>query len=356
MQMRPRMIRRTMVCAAVLLTACRETPSSVTGPEIEPSHMGSAGAVQAQERVAQAFRRATPAVLEVAGTVFADHDEERDKLVIGIEHVGIARAVEQVLERAGVAATDYEVRLVPAIHFVASLRDSWRPTRAGVQINFTRYVCSLGFNVADGSEDSFITASHCTKRQGGVESTEYWQPSRSLEPSAVAIEVEDPAYGYLTGCSKGKVCRYSDASRARYVTGVSGARVVAQTSGVNNGSLVVTGSITVIGKSATTNFETGTVVNKVGRTTGWTRGTVTNSCATVNVSGSKVQLLCQTLVQDAGNAVLVGGGDSGSGVWTGSASGATAVGLLWGGSGDGRLFVFSPFANVEQELGTLTVR
>lgn len=350
------MIRTLVVITAVLLTACRDTTDAVTGPDAERANARDAGALQAQERVAQAFERASPAVMEIAGTVFADHDEERGKVVVGIENMGIARAVEQVLQRSGVEVSDYEVRLVPAIHFVSGLRDTWRPTRAGVQINFTRYVCSLGFNVSDGSEESFITASHCTRRQGGVEGTEYWQPSRTLEPTAVAIEVEDPVYGYLTGCSKGKVCRYSDASRARYQNGVTGARVVAQTDGINNGSLVVTGSINVLGKSTATTFSTGTLVNKIGRTTGWTRGAVTNSCATVNVSGSKVQLLCQTLVQDAGGAILVGGGDSGSGVWTGSASGATAVGLLWGGSGDGRLFVFSPFAGVERELGVLTVK
>jgi hypothetical protein len=75
---------------------------------------------------------------------------------------------------------------------------------------------------------------------------------------------------------------------------------------------------------------------------------------TVNVSGSKVQLLCQTLVENPG-AVIVGGGDSGSPVFQiTSSDNVTLVGILWGGSSDGRLFVFSHLTRVKQELGSFT--
>jgi hypothetical protein len=51
----------------------------------------------------------------------------------------------------------------------------------------------------------------------------------------------------------------------------------------------------------------------------------------------------------------VAGGDSGSGVFEITKSNnVTVVGILWGGSGDGRTFVLSPMSAVTKELGPLT--
>jgi hypothetical protein len=176
----------------------------------------------------------------------------------------------------------------------------------------------------------------------------------STNPTAIAIEAADPAYGSLPGCSRGKKCRYSDASRAPYQSGTTSTRgSIAKTTGENSGSFVVAGSFTITGQNNTATSFGGTV-HKVGRTTGWTSGNVTSSCATVNVSGSNIQLLCQTLVQRSGS-VIVGGGDSGSPVFQrASGDNVTLVGILWGGSTAGDLFVFSPLKNIQDELGGVT--
>jgi hypothetical protein len=51
----------------------------------------------------------------------------------------------------------------------------------------------------------------------------------------------------------------------------------------------------------------------------------------------------------------VGAGDSGSGVFQiTSGSNVKLGGILWGGSSDGSLFVYSPFSQVVKELGPLT--
>jgi hypothetical protein len=52
--------------------------------------------------------------------------------------------------------------------------------------------------------------------------------------------------------------------------------------------------------------------------------------------------------------VLVGGGDSGSNVFTitGGDDGQL-VGILWGGNSSGTMFVFSPLKQVQDELGPL---
>jgi hypothetical protein len=51
----------------------------------------------------------------------------------------------------------------------------------------------------------------------------------------------------------------------------------------------------------------------------------------------------------------VGAGDSGSDVFSvTSGNNVKLDGVLWGGSSDGTQFVFSPFANITGELGSLT--
>ncbi len=96
----------------------------------------------------------------------------------------------------------------------------------------------------------------------------------------------------------------------------------------------------------------GEAANKVGRTTGWTRGTVSNTCVNTGVSGSTIVLLCQTFVTASG--VIVQGGDSGSPVFSLSGGNATLLGGLWGGNQSGTQFVYSPIANIKAELGALT--
>jgi hypothetical protein len=304
--------------------------------------------------LARWFAAASPEVLALPGTVFADHDELGARLVFGVEHEGAIAAVRQALERLGIPDSAYEIRIVEPIYQVATLRDSWRPTIGGVQIHFGMYLCTLGFNADDGTERSFITNSHCTNKQGGVESTEYYQPTSSVDSTVIAVEVEDPDYFRGGACPRGRKCRYSDSARARYNFNTGSTRgSIAQTSGPNNGSLEVTGNFTVASQdNTTTSFAKNTIVNKVGRTTGWTQGNVTRTCVHTNVSGSNVTQLCQTFVES--NATLVAGGDSGSSVFRiTSGDNVQLVGILWGGNSSGSLFVFSPLAQIRQELGPL---
>jgi hypothetical protein len=345
--------RRLAVAAATtLVAACQDgTPSDPIAPSLERS-------ARAQERLEAVFQRVSPDVMDLPGTVFADNDEAAGKVVIGVEHMGAARGVQNAMQRLGVAEQDYAVELAQPIQLASTLRDVFRPTVAGIQINFPGYLCTMGFNVDHAGGRSFITNSHCTSTQGGVESTPYWQPLQSVDGTQIATEVDDPVYRKnIAGCSRGKKCRYSDASRALYASNVVSTRgEIAQTTGANNGSLTVSSTSPVFTINAqdniTTRFKIGTTVNKVGRTTGWTRGNVTNTCVTTNVSGSTVQLLCQSFVSDPGGATVVSGGDSGSPVFTNSNSSATLVGILWGGSSDNKLFVFSPLKNIQDELGS----
>jgi hypothetical protein len=340
-----------VVPAALLaLAACQDTPEPVSPPG---SADAARGAPPGQE-ISAMFRQASPAVMALPRTVFAAQDAERGQLVFGVEDNAAMAAVRAELARQGVAERAYRLEIVPAIHPMNdNLRSEHRPTVGGLQIHWSQYVCTLGFNVDHAGGRSFITNSHCTDNQGTSGNTQYNQPLRTTSPAAIAFEAHDPAYARIAGCSAGKQCRYSDAARALYEANVQSTRgSIAKTTGENNGSLVTNGNFTITAQNNTATSFSGTV-HKVGRTTGWTSGNVTSSCATVNVSGSNIQLLCQTLVQRSGT--IVGGGDSGSPVFRRtSGDNVELLGILWGGSSAGDLFVFSPLKNVQDELGAMT--
>ena len=297
--------------------------------------------------------QASEQVLGVAGAVFVDADEASNRVRIGVERGAAGGQARAAAARLGIPASAVVVQETDPIQQVATLQQRVRPIVAGLQINFPGFLCSIGFNAVKNGQNSFVTASHCTNTQGGVENTPYWQPLQSVDPVQIATEVDDPVYTrkVLPGCPGGKRCRLSDASRAAYASGITFTLGgIARTSGPNNGSLTITGTFSINGKSPAA--VVGNTVNKVGRTTGWTQGLVTNTCVNTGVSGSNIVQLCQTFVS-AG----VGAGDSGSDVFLINTDGtARLLGVLWGGNGAGTQFVYSPMTNVETELGTLTVQ
>ena len=305
--------------------------------------------LQANFRLGQLSRwydETWPEVMEQAGTVFSDVDESTNKMLFGVERAGIATAVNAIMRAHGVPTDAYEVRVVEPIANAATLRDVVNPKVGGLQIHFTQYLCTLGFNVTANNVPSFVTNSHCTATQGGVENTVYYQSTSTLASTPIATEVADPVYVKGGVCPKGKKCRYSDSSRAVYAVGVAfDLGGIASTSGSN---LTITGTHNITGEADAnrTPVAVGATVSKTGRTTGTSTGRVTNTCVNTSVQGSQIMQLCQTFVGAA-----VGSGDSGSPVYSGSGS-VTLVGILWGGGTN--TFAFSPLRSIKDELGNFT--
>jgi hypothetical protein len=293
----------------------------------------------------------TGRVLAMRGAVSVDADEARNRVTIGIERGMPVAQVRSAVARTGVPLDAVVIEETEPVRLMATLRDRIRPVVGALQINFDppdtpgSLVCTLGFNAIRNGQRSFITNSHCTNTQGGNESTPYWQPTQGAAPTRIATEVADPAYTAGGGCPSGRRCRRSDAARARYASGTTSTLGrIARTSGANNGSLTITGSFRITAEGSAI---VGQQVHKIGRTTGWTRGSVTGTC--VNTPVSDIIQLCQTWV-----SAEVGAGDSGSPVFRrqGTTNNVTLVGILWGGSGS-TLYIFSPISNIETELGAL---
>jgi hypothetical protein len=338
---------RVLVAGVLVLAACQDSPNP-----LEPPSAASLLRGDGQDRMAAAFAKASPQVLALAGTVFADHDEVAGRLLFGVENERVIPAVQNVLTRLGISTDDYSIRVTASILNMVTLRDKFRPTGGGIQIHFFIYLCTLGFNVSHPDGRSFITNSHCTERQGGTEGTLYYQPTSTTDPTVIATEADDPEYFRGGACPTGRKCRYSDASRAAYSASVESTQgEILKTTGPNNNSITVDGFFTVTSQdNAGSGAPVGTRVSKVGRTSGWTQGQVTNTCVTTNVFGSNVTQLCQTFV-----AAAVRAGDSGSPVFKSKGGKRVELlGILWGGSGDGSTYVFSPLNQIQQELGTFT--
>jgi hypothetical protein len=314
----------------------------------------------------QWYREARPSVFSVAGFILGDVDEGSNRLRFGVADAAGVAGVQGALAQLGVPSSAAIVEQRAPITTVATLRDRVRPLVGGLQINFfpspvspVTLLCTLGFNAERFGVPSYITNSHCSNVEGGEETpTDYYQNLRSGgAANFIATEVDDPHWTSQLNldCPPPFQCRYSDASRAQYAPGVESilgriARIDEITTSLDDQVHTIAGSFSI--KAERPDPIQGEVANKVGRTTGWTRGPTTGTCVDVLALGTNHIRLCQAIV-----TALVDGGDSGSSVFfqKGNQSKVTLLGILWGGSVDEENpeFVYSPMSGIERELGDL---
>lgn len=298
-------------------------------------------------------------VLGESGVVFTDIDETRNQLRVGVlDGVSTAR-IEAVLRREGVPLDAVSIETTAPIEALSSLRDLHNPVAGGLQIwrfepPSTAWICTLGFNVMVGGTPHFFTNSHCTEEQAELDGAELRQDRLVLPSRIVGVEVADPPFFRCQYA--GYQCRYSDAALIEYLPGIDAKlgmiyrTTAVSTSGPGPVDLDPTGQGFLIIDDAAFPV-VGEVLDKVGRTTGWTRGPVVGTCIDTGVADTRprVVMLCQDFVQAA-----VGGGDSGSPVFAqnGVNRPVTLYGLLWGGGGNH--FVFSALENIRAEFPAFT--
>src|SRR2546426_2969484 len=140
------------------------------------------------------FQQVSKEAFAQGGIVFVDLDEAANRVLVGVERGASHANVRSLAARLGVPAEAIVTRDVDPIQYAATLQDQVRPVVAGHQIHFGNFLCSIGFNAVSGGQNSFVTASHCTKRQGGVEGTLYYQSLSSQPNSFIGTEVADPVY------------------------------------------------------------------------------------------------------------------------------------------------------------------
>lgn len=209
---------------------------------------------------------------------------------------------------------------------------------AGIETDWVKssnglvYACTVGTLTKIGTDLGFITASHCSSDYSGFLDYTFFYPGSSVGSStAFGIKHYDPTYTPTPGCPAGFACRASDAQFA-IVNGswANGFGHIAKPYAMNDPDSSVAlpiSSLTgfdIVSERVPpyVNLAAGTLVNKVGRTTGWTQGAVVSTCITVSYgiarSGAYVAYTCQYAV---GEYIPFGGllarqGDSGAPVFT----------------------------------------
>lgn len=319
------------------------------------------------------YRAASPGALSVTGAVFGDIDEANNRLAFAGLNASALADIATAVAGAGVPGEAVALKLRGPVANAATLRDRMRPAFGGLQIQFFPspvsplvLVCTMGFNAIDGTDTSFVTNSHCSNVQGGTTpATDYYQSTRggaiANPANYIAREAEDPEYSMFgaAGCPIGRRCRTSDASRAKYSAGIAFTLGKIARPAFEN---VVTGQDTILVDALNPQFTivaeqmrgvVGQRLNKVGRTTGWTSGVITETCVDINITASEITQLCQDLVD-----ARVAGGDSGSPVFGLNTDGTVFLaGILWGSSTNletGHVqFIMSPLQQVKNEIGDL---
>ncbi len=295
--------------------------------------------------------RLMPEVLGLSEVVLTDIDDARNRLRIGIETLDVQEKIELQLDNLSIPREAVIIEQTEPVRYESSLQDFHRPLVGGLQINFGNSLCTLGFIGVRQGVQGFVTNSHCTNTQGGVEGTIYHQPVASGTTNRVGLEIADPTYFSGSPCPPGKKCRYSDSSFEQ-VPHPNGPSVTISQGTIARtaiGSLNWNGVDTYRIVSETNAPLVGEFLTKVGRTTGTTQGTVQQTCVNFSVLGTKIVQLCQSSASYSS-----AGGDSGSPVFritnSPQANDVSLYGIHWGSGG-----AFSPIGtnNVQRstELG-----
>jgi hypothetical protein len=291
---------------------------------------------------------------------FLDIDEARNRLVLGVTSAAHIERIRRLAANAGVPTGAVIVEVVPIGRARVLLTETAPSIIGGYEIRSPAGTCTLGFNTyAAGSTGAgvFITASHCSTQQFVTEGTAFTQINWSA-----GSETNDPGLvgGYLNFNGHSWVCnyncRFSDATLVTYNAGIPYQQgALAKTTGYGigqRGSTEVAQPWKIFNKLTMEYLNVGRWLNKVGRTSGWTRGQVTRTC--FDDSDGDRTLLCQW---EAG--IWSEQGDSGSPIFLDGDSEPPAdvtyvhlAGLLWGGPpGDWTITWFSVMDALDRDFG-----
>lgn len=278
--------------------------------------------------------RASRLVQQHPSVVSVDADEARNRVTIGVTHETAVEAVTAYFVAGGLDPGILNVKVVGIPRTLGSVRNYWRPTGGGLQfVRATNNWCTIGWNVTNYLADSgFVTAGHCAPGEIGTGQTgPVYQPTTSNAQFGV-IEL-NPEWNVVDDrCNGYAKCAKADAMYVRYTDHSAWNARVAKTASV--GTNYAGGSISVTGWWTSIPYVAGEYVGqpleKIGRTTGWTAGTMSESCVNWSVPGSHT-IICAHRVTGS----RVGTGDSGSPVFRRISNSLYPVGILFGGEGAG---------------------
>jgi len=241
------------------------------------------------------------------------------------------------------------------------LYDCFQPVPGGVQFVHVaggEVGCTLGVAVSRfmGASwaDGWITASHCLPPKWRMDSVQAFQPN-NYPLAFIGTEAVDPV-GFT--CAGSFECRYSDsafiqASPANEYQVPAVGRIARTTS--NNGSNLIDQNYSFFSIRDYRYLTEGMEVHKVGNSSGWTYGSVTDVCQDMSLTDPPNSMeLCQFYADYYATY-----GDSGSPVFdlrdtvNFDSMAVNIVGINWGMLGGTNLSIYSPWEGVVSDLGLI---
>lgn len=286
----------------------------------------------------------------IPGVHSTDLAEHLNKLEVGVDSATAQAAVEELVANLGITRDAVKTTVRPAMRPMThlSLQSYVRPIEAGLRIKNTAPSdpCTIGWNVVRNGVAGVITVTHCGTTMGGVDGNEYHQPTIGTG-NRIGVETIDAPFFTGGACPQGNACRYSDSSFIQKDAGVSSNLGFIGKPETPGGTLILDHvSFRITGNGFPS---VGVTIDKVGGTTGWSYGPVTQTCQEVAYTPIPgVLFLCQDIFQ-TGMQV----GDSGATVFELTNSPAIndvkLYGVAW--ASDGTTSAFSYMGQVYSELG-----
>ncbi|MEX2602099.1 MAG: hypothetical protein WD355_10650 [Balneolaceae bacterium] len=315
-------------------------------------------------------------VLDSEGVISLSISHSQNRIKVGLEEERFRQHILEIVRSKSVS--ENAVTFSVTGHVINdrshhTLRDLHRPLVGGLENNLynssgtiLRGACTYGFNVWWSSERHWVTNSHCTREIWSVFSSDQYYQSSISDGSAgyVGSEAYDPGSLGSSVCPGSLPCRYSDAALIELPSNQSwDFGEIAKTEygsfpGQGNGSLVIDSNdprFFILADASDNLYYEGMWATKVGRTTGWTNGQVTDTCVHVNNNIQPIgnfRLLCQEFTN-----YHSAGGDSGSPVFNrpfNFPNEARLTGIHWGRFSVSGERIFSRITGIKEDLGNFT--
>lgn len=277
-----------------------------------------------------------------------DIQEDRNKILVGVDNNDEIEKISALFKKMDLPAGMIQIEVYAQDVEVRTLQERANPTYplvGGLQISGAG-TCSLGVNAYVNGVYGFLTASHCASTIGTTVTTSgFYQPSFNTSHLIGYEQADPPAFA----CAYSAKCRYSDTTFVAYNPSVSSlfgalAKPVALSSRSNTNLNIYDSSFLDISDSFFSAALNDTIY-KIGRTTGYQSGRVTNTCYD-STSGASVVFLCQTKA-----SVYNVEGDSGGPVFSMNADGT--VNYLGNTSKRDANYdlIYSPIGNFRADMG-----
>ena len=294
-------------------------------------------------------------LIEMDQVEYLDLDEQGNRILVGVGTPAATATVITLARRLSVPLAAIAVDTTSPMRLQASLEDRLRPLVGGLEINEQTAACTLGYITRRAGVLGFVTNSHCTRAFWSLDGVRFLQGSNPATDS-VGVEVLDPR-GWACGSLNRKLCRYSDAAIISRVVdpdfGTVAQPEFLDLDGAPYSIEIDPNTPTFEVTSNAGHATWGDVLDKVGQTTGWTRGEVRGTCVDMRNGMDRVRILCQDLVTYNSD-----NGDSGAPVFVFQGAVIRAHGLNWGSRDrflGGTAGGVSPIANLTLDLGAFSV-